>query len=313
MPGTMPYVLDKGPYFSVVESRLDNLPTRAQALLDLRAMAAANGQGPPGTMVADICGFDSKNLGSPNPPTGDHRTPAARKRHLNEDWFGMSDASGVWRKQPPPLNASTGCWANYAGDAEAILREGMIRAIEVSFDIPTGGPPPADVHAIPQWNQAVAWQANHSPTSRHWPIDVTWICQGPFFQCWVTWRRLNDSPTGGHVNVLITTPATEPSPMTAPYPITARITRPIPPDTTPPGPDYHCPPVATAAHTGDRGIWVIGHENYRQIPMPSTGGTNSGGMNMPSLGWVPLDTAVVVVEPAEWEGGVVPPGRAYQP
>jgi hypothetical protein len=311
MPGTMPYVLDKGPYFSVVENKLDNLPTRAQALNALRAMAPpANGQGP-GQMVADICGFDSTNLGSPNPPRGDRRTPADRRRHLNEDWFGMSDSSGAWKKRTP-LSVPTGCWTNYAGDPEAILREAMIRAIEISFNIAHGGALPAEVPALDDWGAAVQWQQSHQVTSRHWPIDVTWICQGPFFQCWVTWRKLDNSPTGGRVSVLITTPALV-CPNTTPYPLTSQITRPLENDPTPPGPDYHCPPLPNAPGTDSHGIWVIGHENYTPIQVPSTLGTQPGGMNMPSVTWVAQSTTVVTVEPAEWEGGVLQPGRPYTP
>ena len=49
----------------------------------------------------------------------------------------------------------------------------MIRAIEMSFGLEHGDPAPDPSRA----------------DRRNWPIDMYWICQGPWFQCWVLWPR----------------------------------------------------------------------------------------------------------------------------
>src|SRR5262245_28373681 len=152
MPGSMPYVLDKGPYFSVVETLLDVPAFRAHALLELRS----------GTPIADLCGFDSTSLDA------DGRTPTQRRDHLNREWFAIG--GNDW-------------WVGYdGGDTHAILREAMERAIEVSFGIDHGAALPNGVNAIGDWETA---SLAARPATRHWPINVNWICQGPWFQCWV--------------------------------------------------------------------------------------------------------------------------------
>src|SRR6478672_10142047 len=165
MPGPMPYLLDKSAYFEIVDSLLSDPAERISILQQLRNNAP----------LSDLAGFDSTNLGTPPDPTvnyagsGDKRTPAQRVEHLNEDWFGMSNATGQWQKTG---TFPTGFWGDYQGDPEAIMRVAMIRAIEVSLGIPPGGDPP-DLCCL----------------ERRWPIDVYWLCQGPWFQCWVLWRQ----------------------------------------------------------------------------------------------------------------------------
>src|SRR4051794_29892342 len=170
MSGVMPYLMEKGPYFSVLESKIASAAARAQLLGELRK---------PKTALSELVGFDSVTL------IGDGLDPARRKEHLNEDWFGMVlDGRGGWTKQPGRF--PTGFWTGYQGDTEHILRDAMACAIEVSFDLAPGD-------AIP------------AAPSRCWPIDIYWICQGPWFQCWVLWRRSNATNQGGHVTFVITT------------------------------------------------------------------------------------------------------------
>jgi hypothetical protein len=267
----MPYVMEKGPYFSVVESKLANLQTRKDVLLQLRS----------GTPIHQLVGLDSQTL------SGDGITKEQRVEHLNRDWFGMRKVGSNWQKQPNQF--PTGFWCNYQGDPEVILREAMERAIEVSFDLGHGDPPP---------NQP----AN---ASRAWPIDVYWICQGPWFQAWVVWRKADDSPSGGHVTVVITTPAT------TGHPLTTRITRPAYNNpATDKNADYAFPPPA-ARRANDRGMWVVGHEDYDKTIVHSTAGSRRGEVTDPRIEWRAKNTNAICVAPAEWEGGVLASGRRY--
>ncbi len=263
MSGFMPYLVDKGPYFSVIESKLADPATRAQALVDLRG----------GIAIADLVGFDSTNLAA------DGLNPALRKQHLENDWFGFGGAQMFW--------------FGYDGNPELILRDAMTRAIEVSFELEHGDPAP---------------DPGAAGTCRNWPIDLYWICQGPWFQCWVLWRSAEQGE--GHVTLVITTPAA------LGYPLTSKITRPVDP-TSPPytATDYAHPPEAHAPppRAGlEKGMWVIGHEDYRRTIVMSTIGTRFGEIQVPSLGWQAVDpTSVECVSPAEWEGGVLDDPRRY--
>jgi hypothetical protein len=260
MSGFMPYLVEKGPYLSVMESKLADPPTRAQALLDLRANVP----------LADLVGFDSANLGQ------DNLTEDQRKQHLNDDWFGFG--------------ATSMFWVGYDGNPEIIMREGMIRAIEVSFGLEHDDPPPLGARAS---------------SGRHWPIDVYWICQGPWFQCWVLWRAAEQGQ--GHVSLLITTPPAYG------YPLTSKITRPVGSQAA--APDYAHPPEHRAPPprpTLEKGMWVVGHEDYARGVVFSTIRMGYRRIQIPTLGWVATDpTRVECVAPAEWEGGVLDNPRRY--
>lgn len=264
MSGFMPYVVEKGPYFSVIESLLADPSTRAQALIDL-------GNGKP---IADMVGFDSLSLAP------DGLDEAKRKDHLNKQWFGIGEPS---------------FWMGYNGNPELILREAMIRAIEMSFGVEHGDPGPDPECAA---------------DGRHWPIDMYWICQGPWFQCWVLWRAIEDSDDDGHVTLLMTTPAAYG------YPLTSKITRPVrvtdPPYTAG---DYAHPPEdrsPPARTTLEKGMWVVGHEDYVRGTVYSTIKSCFGSITFPTMGWNPVDaTKVECVVPAEREGGVLDVPRRY--
>jgi hypothetical protein len=269
MTGFMPYVMEKGPYFSVAEDRLANPIRRRQMLIDLRT----------GVAISAICGFDSTTLDLPNPPNG---TPQAQMKdrieHLDRDWFGMEpDAQGNWKYKAPTGAEQTGFWTGYQGNPEKIFRAAVIGAIEVSLGLPPGGDP-----------------AN---ATREWPIDFYWVCQGPWFQCWLLWREAGNS---GHVTVTITTPAT------TGHPLTTKITR------TKVDPEYASPPPANA-RTHSRGMWVYGHEDYDKKLNLSTKNTKFGTIPWPEIVWVAESHDVVCVSPAEWEGGVLAAGRQYSP
>jgi hypothetical protein len=270
----------KSAYFEVCESKLSDITTRIEMLDGLRT----------GVGLADLAGFDSTNLGTkPDPATGyggsgDRQDKELRIKHMNEDWFGMQqNPSKKWRKRSAPR---TGFWSDYKGDPESILRDGMTRAIEVSLGIPPGEEP--DICCL----------------ERRWPIDIYWLCQGPWFQCWVLWRESDTTASEGHVTLLITTPAA------TGFPLTPKITRPLvindPPYTDP---EYASPPPA-GARRNRRGMWVVGHEDYRKRVVCSTGGSGQGEIIMPGIRWQAAGD-VVCVAPAEWEAGVLHDGRPY--
>jgi hypothetical protein len=234
-----------------------------------------------------------------------------RESHLNTDWFGMSPGpNNTWLKPSPmlPRPFPTGWWNGYQGDPEAIMREGMIRAVEVSYGIDHGA-------AVPD------------PPPRFWPIDVTWICQGPFFQCWIMWHE-DEAPNGGRVTLLIMTPAGDG------FPLTSRITRVKPAARQNwPDPDYAdsrpAPPndarsvLGPGAQKEKGGMWVVGHEDYEKRPSVtlvsldpdrefqpkesdnSTMGSFVRVIPLPTLSWRAKDpNTVVCVRPSFWEGGM---------
>jgi hypothetical protein len=281
MTGPMPYVVEKAAYISVIESRLSDLDERISALRQLRL----------GAPISTLCGFDSTNLGAPpdsytnDPGFGDRLTPAQRLAHLDGDWFGMNqNANQAWVKQPGAF--PTGFWRGFQGDPEAILREAIERAIEVSLDLAPG----ADVE-------------DPCCLNRQWPIDLYWICQGPVFQCWVLWRK-DDEGSSGHVTLLMTTP------MANGHPLTSKITRPVT-GVIPYRREEYASPPPTGSRRDRQGMWVVGHEDYQKVLVTSTNPTNIGEILWPRTGWKALSTDVVCVRPAEWEGGVLHDGRPY--
>jgi hypothetical protein len=264
--GLMPYVMDKGPYLSVLEDILKDGQRRTHVLAQLRA----------NTALASLVGLDSANLFA-----GDNKQPIDRVKILNEKWFGMTLEPNGWQKDDNAF--PTGFWFGYQGDPEKILREGLERAIEVSLGI--------DHSDIP--NDPIV-------ATRTWTFELIWICQGPFFQCWVTWIEDPGLPGQGHVTLTITTPASEG------LAVNPKIQR------TNLKPGYASPPEANA-WTAPRGVWVVGHPDYTKTPSPSTTGSRRTRIHQPALEWRRTTTDVVCVAPAEWEGGVLAIGRPYLP
>lgn len=158
MPPGMPYYVEKGEYFSVLDAIAEG---SVADLLGLRSELLA------GTPIRDI----AAGLPVPAPPAGD----PSFAQHLAHDWFGEADAAD---------KATTGWWMGYRGDVEVIVRETMVRAIDVSLglDRTNEAPQPADVR-------------------RHWPIQFYWVCGSRWFEGWVGWRDWgsDDTVLGGDV------------------------------------------------------------------------------------------------------------------
>src|SRR5689334_17959338 len=100
----MPYDLEKGPYFSVIEDFFSDKKRSIKALTDLRN----------GVDIARIGLLDSPAFNA------DPWTPLQRARHLNEHWFGMKwdRKLKTWHKQPPvscssPPRDQTGFWQDW--------------------------------------------------------------------------------------------------------------------------------------------------------------------------------------------------------
>ena len=170
MPG-MPYHLEKGPLLSVLDAFCN---TGTDARLVTALVALRNG-----ARLTDVGAFDSPNLYHPSFPF-----PFGNKAdlvgHFETHWLGKGS-----------LNASTkgkqtGHWQFYKGPVESIMRETLIRALELALGVPHK---PNDKAPVP---------------TRHWTIDFWWKCPQPWFEGWVTWRN---APTGGKVTVIFATPS----------------------------------------------------------------------------------------------------------
>jgi hypothetical protein len=304
--GSMPYQLEKGPYFSVTESMLSFGGDCAARLELLKLMIK-------GTDPNDLPSLRSTSLDKPSRPMND---AMARFDHMNEHWFGRTRAKPTdpWVPQEPfdlKNPKTTGYWRQWYGDAEQIVAQTFIRAVEVSLGID---------HVMPGADLSVL------APKRCWPIEVFWRCPAPWLEGWVTWRRetgpangngvtgrikqflngLTGSGSEGHVTVHLHTPSHKGSVLLL-----------SPRRTGPPTKiaDYHPDPVSSAAA---RGMWVIAHElqkqhNFYAVTKPSPP-SQPGGFPLPTFGPLVESTgAVITVQPNEPDGGVLHDGRPYKP
>lgn len=269
MPTGMPYQVEKGPIFSTLDDFASGDTAR---LLATRAELIA------GTDITQVGGIDSSNL----PPL-----PEPVDDHIRRDWLGMrQDDSGAWQKQEPfsSDNRSTGWWQHYYGDVETIMREALIRAIDVALglDRSTTDPEPDDC-------------------KRHWPVQFFWKCPAMWFEAWVAWRETGKGPDDGMVTVTFCTPGNG-------HPIYASPVRPEQEGE----PDYEADPsVADSEH----GLWVISqgdHDDFLEFGTVPFEPFPKGVIELPTfvLGHQGKGPAVVVA-PAELDGGVLDDGRAY--
>jgi hypothetical protein len=177
---SMPYNLEKGPYWSVAEAVLNrDAATRVSILEMLRS-------GEP-LLNAETVAWA---LQSTTLDHGPLNSTEKRIKHGENDFFGGTyDADGnfqptrdfVW--DPTGANVQTGLWANFWGDVEGIIRESAVRAIEVSLGLAPG--------------------EDAASASRFWPIQVFWTCPSAYFHAdvaWtdgcVTWHLLTPSEGG---------------------------------------------------------------------------------------------------------------------
>jgi hypothetical protein len=175
MPG-MPYHLEKGPLLSVLDAFCNqgSKPRLQGALKALRR----------GDPLTSIGAFDSPNLFSPSLPWPFDQPPSLVD-HFNHHWLGHQALNGHTD------GTQTGHWQNYIGPVEAIVRETLIRALELALGVPHL---PSDLDPV---------------ATRHWSIDFWWKCPQPWFEGWVTWRKTGDGTDldDGHVTVIFATPS----------------------------------------------------------------------------------------------------------
>jgi hypothetical protein len=170
MPG-MPYHLEKGPLLSVLDA-FCNKGSDARlvtALVNLRN----------GARLTDIGAFDSPNLYHPTFPFP-FGSKADLVGHFEKHWLGKGSLNSA------TAGKQTGHWQFYKGPVETIMRETLIRALELALGVPHD---PLDKTPTP---------------TRHWTIDFWWKCPQPWFEGWVTWRN---ATTGGKVTVIFATPS----------------------------------------------------------------------------------------------------------
>jgi hypothetical protein len=210
-------------------------------------------------------------------PAGPYGNTAELADHIDRDWFGIRpDQEG------PPISRY---WSYWEGDAQGIVRETVVRAIEVALGIDHGG------------------DATGS-TPHQWHVSILTACTVRWFEGWVSWRRVGPEPAGGHVVVLLLTP-------THGKPAEPTLLRPTSTTTGQPGPPYAINP---ARADGDQGLWAIGAVfERRDDPEPvSAQWVKPGSFPRPHLGPTYFgEGGIVVVAPPESQGGVLPEGRPY--
>ena len=158
MPEFMPYTTEKSLVFQVIESFVNG--SRARALESLWTLVEMN-------PVTNVQAIDSTNLNPPENPGG-YPNAAARRQHVEHDWWGWEQpppAPGAGdqfdpKQQPydPLTNPTTGFWQHWFGNAEAVFRETMIRALTVSLGLP----------------RTATRTTPGNTGNQHWPISILW-------------------------------------------------------------------------------------------------------------------------------------------
>jgi hypothetical protein len=255
----MPYMIAKSPFLSFLDDRYSRPRDAAGQLERLKILNELKNANKKVTSAG--------SLGTPAVASTVGASVRAVIRHIDNEWFGRNN----------PAAPTTGYWNRWKGDAEGIVREALVRAIEVSVGANHGS-------------------AVTSP-SRWWPIEFLWTCPHPRFEAWVTWRRQGSGPTEGQVTVLFTTPG-----------VSGRtIERTILSTKPNPGPDYKVDPDDVS---GSHGVWVIGHQDMATNYAPKPKGTPMGRWHFPIARHVGVGP-VICVAPAEDEGGVLSAGRTW--
>lgn len=285
----MPYAMEKGPYFSVVEDFVNGSQARAaQALGDLRNGVALTEMGP----------LDVALAGSPY-------DAASLKYHVNHDWFGfepVSDATGAvtgWQAQPdfdPVLQPTTGFWQHWYGTPERVFRQTLQRSLEVALGVE---------------HHAGAGGGRVQPT-RHWPISMFWNCPHPWYEGWVSWKRHGRGTREGHVTMLVNTPAHGPlSGAGEGHHNGELFNSPLRPAGAKPAAikPYEVDPKTANA---ENGMWLVSQVYHQEYTPVSSAGSPPGQWRPPTLGR-PIHSLgeVITVAIAEIDGGVLPDGRDY--
>jgi hypothetical protein len=261
----MPYNLEQGPYLSMLESLINNDP---QSCLDsLRDDSKS--------VTALLRDRRANIVGG-----GDYKNSAELADHIDREWLGL-------RPGGDPSAATSRYWPYWHGDAENIIRETLIRAIEVALGLDHGEP---------------VSTASHQP----WYVSLLTACGIRWFEGWVSWRQIGSNAANGHVLVLLLTPSHgKPAEPTLLRPTDAS-------PANPPGDPYVVDPHRAV---GTQGLWAVGALYERRVdPEPASAQWLAPGkFPRPHLGpTYESEGKVVVVAPPEVQGGVLPGGRPYE-
>jgi hypothetical protein len=219
-------------------------------------------------------------------------------QHFAADWLGYLSTTPMTQQAAfdPKNPKSTGWWTTWYGDAEGILRETMVRAIEVALGIPHDGDPQENTQC--------------------WRMTFMWTCAAPMLQGWVYWwdfdYNANGSSSGtgsgngsghgdaGMVNVIFSTPGNG-------HPLYATPYR----SATDDPPDYDVNP--TASQGDEYGLWVIGEDQMevRQPESTTFMGLGHGVIPDPWPNFFHTSGGAVTVSPAEVDGGVKHAGDPF--
>lgn len=196
----MPHVVETGPLFSKLSDRYSaaDIPTRLGLLTHLYnnpLVVPESGNLNSGTSTLDASMEDT----TLDPLAAATPTEADRTNHVNTHWYGLEVLAGTVHPRQPAGLTSTGWWNKWRGDAHGIMRETLIRALEVSLGLDHLGeaPDPDDVEP-----------------ERCWQIHFLWVCGSPKFEGWLHWRKnMPDPSQGGVVTVVFSTPGNSESPL----------------------------------------------------------------------------------------------------
>jgi hypothetical protein len=270
----MPYVMEIGTIFSLLNDYLEDRSHMVQMLTELRD--------PNVTQLSQMEFFTQ----SPNPPTPATTWPAVVS-HIETDWFGWDPLT---HQQPPfnPVNpAQTGWWTRWYGNADQITRETLRRALEVAL--------------------GVAHDAAGVTPSRQWRVMFTWSCGAPMFQGWVAWQWVEHHPQQGFVLGTFTTPGNG-------HPLYATPHRPPGAGPAPDYEDPVVRNPADVNDPAYYGMWIIGDQSTDVLlpPVPSWQPLGTGVLpNWPNAFVHTYGNPALVVSPAEEDGGVLRAGHSW--
>ena len=293
----MPYMLSKGPIMSVLES-IANGTTAAEVARLQQNLTGWRNNAP----ITSLPAFDLDQPG---------RRPRRRLRRRHGSTSTGSaipscPAAPSAPKQPAfdPANPKpTGYWKGYYGDVEGLMRETMIRAVEVSRGLAAG--------------------QDLAQATRLWPVEVFWACPHPWVEGWVTWRehetvtKNGKTTSKGQVTVIFATPSDT---------VNQIATDPMTP------PDPPAPTLAQSPGAGAQGMWLISesdhvpHLAYKLVDVPAGSSVDTVLdrlallVGRPAQQWtIPVPTTlregvepIITVELPGAHGGVVPGGLGFQ-
>jgi hypothetical protein len=160
----MPYHLEKGPLLRIIERHIN--ADRSTMQQHLAALVANTG--PPLAWLDLVAGLWA------DPAFNKPNAVAAQlvKSRIATEWFGYTPAANGWAP-PDPALPTTGYWIGYTGDVEAIVRKALVWAMELALG-----------------------KGSSNPAGKPWPIELFWKCPTPWFETWVSTRKVPNSSTG---------------------------------------------------------------------------------------------------------------------